>query len=71
MPTLGFRRRAICMMSLIAAPVSEVATPMVRGSMGISRLRAGSNSPSAASFFLSASNLANRSPCPALRMALT
>ena len=54
-PTLGSRRLETRMMSRMTAPEREVATPITLGSSGSSRLRAGSNRPSAASFFFNAS----------------
>ncbi len=52
-------------MSRITAPVGEVTTPMTRGRNGSSCLRAGSNRPSAASFFLRSSTSAMSAPTPA------
>ena len=52
------------MMSFSAAPSSDVTTPILRGSAGIGRFRAGSNSPSACSFFFSCSNASCSAPRP-------
>ena len=45
-------------MSRSAAPVGDVTTPIRRGKRGSGRLRAGANSPSAASLALEALELA-------------
>ncbi|MFN3144427.1 MAG: hypothetical protein ACE368_03790 [Paracoccaceae bacterium] len=47
----------------------EFATPITSGRNGRGRLRASSNNPSAASFFLRASSIAISAPCPAGRMS--
>jgi hypothetical protein len=52
-------------MSRITAPVGLVITPITAGLDGSGRLRAGSNSPSAASRAFSRSNWASRAPMPA------
>ena len=52
-------------MSRITAPVGEVTTPITSGSHGNSCLRAASNRPSAASFFLRSSISAISAPMPA------
>ena len=51
-------------MSRSAAPSIEVTSPMRRGRAGSGRLRDASNSPSAASFFLSCSNATCSGPNP-------
>ena len=59
-------------MSRITAPVGEVTTPMTSGRNGSSCLRAASNRPSAASFFLRSSNSAISAPMPAgSRLSIT
>jgi hypothetical protein len=52
-------------MSRITAPVGEVTTPTTSGSHGSNCLRASSNRPSAASFFLRSSISAISAPTPA------
>ena len=52
-------------MSRITAPVGEVTTPITSGSQGNSCLRASSNRPSAASFFLRSYISAISAPTPA------
>jgi hypothetical protein len=52
-------------MSRMTAPVGEVTTPITSGSHGNSCLRASSNRPSAASFFLRSSISAISAPMPA------
>ena len=52
-------------MSRMTAPVGEVMTPITLGRCGSLRLRASSNSPSAASFFLRSSSSAISAPMPA------
>ncbi len=52
-------------MSRITAPVGLVTTPITAGCAGIGRFRAGSNSPSPASFAFSRSSCARRAPTPA------
>src|SRR6266566_5769270 len=52
-------------MSWTTAPISEVTTPIRRGNGGRGRLRAGSNRPSAASFFLVRWYAAQKAPTPA------
>ena len=52
-------------MSRITAPVGEVTTPITAGRNGSSCLRAASNRPSAASFFLRSSTSAISAPSPA------
>ena len=52
------------MMSRRAAPSSEVTMPILRGSAGSGRLRAGSNSPSACSFFFNCSKASCSAPSP-------
>ena len=49
----------------MTAPVGEVMTPMTAGRNGMSCLRASSNKPSAASFFLRSSSSAISAPTPA------
>ena len=49
----------------MTAPVGEVTTPITSGRNGRSCLRAASNSPSAASFFLRSSTSAMSAPMPA------
>ena len=61
----GKRRRMVVRMSWITAPRSLVTTPTTRGSSGIGRLRAASNSPSAASRSRSTSMRASSAPAPA------
>ncbi len=63
--TQGARRARIFSMSRKAAPVGEVTRPITAGNLGRGRLRAGSNSPSASSLRLSASNFAWSNPAPA------
>ena len=48
----------------MTAPVGEVTTPITSGSNGSSCLRAASNRPSAASFFLRSSISAISAPMP-------
>ena len=55
----------------MAAPVGAVMMPTARGYFGSGFLRDASNSPSAASFRLSASNAANRSPAPSFCIVRT
>ena len=61
----GQRSLKRCMMSRITAPVGDVTIPMLRGRNGMRFLRAASNRPSAASFFLRASSIAIKAPRPA------
>ena len=49
----------------MTAPVGEVTTPITSGSHGSNCLRASSNRPSAASFFLRSSISAISAPTPA------
>ena len=59
-------------MSRITAPVGEVMTPITVGRYGRSCLRASSNRPSAASFFLRSSSSAISAPTPAgSRLSMT
>ena len=60
----GARRRSTFKMSRIAAPLGDVTIPIRVGNFGSARFRAGSKSPSASSFRLSASNLACNMPRP-------
>ncbi len=55
-------------MSRMTAPVGEVTTPITPGSSGSGRLRAASNRPSAASFFLRSSSIFRSAPRPASSM---
>ena len=61
----GKRAASRCKMSRMTAPVGEVTTPITSGRNGSSCLRAGSNRPSAASFFLRSSTSAISAPIPA------
>ena len=53
----------------MTAPVGEVTMPITSGSHGNNCLRASSNRPSAASFFLRSSTSAISAPMPAGSMA--
>ena len=68
---IGQRRWATRMMSRMTAPWGEVTTPRRRGSSGSGRLRAGSNSPSASSRFLSCSKASASAPAPVGSIATT
>jgi hypothetical protein len=61
----GKRSASRCRISRITAPVGEVTMPIVSGNQGSSRLRAGSNRPSAASLRLRSSISAISAPMPA------
>jgi hypothetical protein len=62
--TPGKRLASTSIMSRTAAPVGLVTRPTQKGMAGRGRLRSSSNSPSAASFFLSFSNFSCRAPRP-------
>ncbi len=61
----GKRSASRCRMSRMTAPVGDVTTPITSGRNGRSCLRASSNRPSAASFFLRSSSSAISAPTPA------
>ena len=61
----GKRSARRCRMSRITAPVGDVTTPITSGKNGSSCLRASSNRPSAASFFLRSSRSFISAPTPA------
>ena len=59
-------------MSRMTAPVGDVTTPITSGRNGTSCLRASSNRPSAASFFLRSSSSFISAPTPAgSRLSMT
>ena len=67
--TAGQRRRAFVSTSRSAADARPVISPIRPGRNGSRRLRARSNSPSAASSFFSFSSRASSSPSPTWRIS--